>query len=271
MSVHYTVRPCNSGEHSLVDDDVDEDISDYYDEILLQPRGVRPQNGTVLVRVCKKVLANKTTSQNITVDRTKTVHSACELRRVPVESLKKVKAPVDAGIPADVLEKIEKDGHWTASGNRTELGRSRQKKQADRNQTEEDASSGILPEGILLKNVTEYMEDVTDPGEEENPKDSNDISLISKESLSNTDSTKALMPSKDQDQEFVSQNHIFAEPLRLSDDLLDLDYNFTDVNPTQINLSLEYDDYNDQVCLLLDNYLAPEYQIHFHRGPCENY
>ncbi|XP_013861800.1 coagulation factor VIII isoform X2 [Austrofundulus limnaeus] len=256
MSVRYTVRSCNSGDNSLVDDDLDEDISDYYDQILLQPRGVRPRNGTVLVRVCKKAL-NTTDSQNVTVSRRKGVNSACELRRVPVEALKRVKAPVDAGIPADVLDKIEKDGDWTASGNRTELGRSRLKRQADENQTEEDANSGILPEDVLVKNVTEYVKGVTDPvaalklegkrgREEERPKDSNDISLIRKESSSNTDSTEALMPPKDQDQEFVPQNHIFAEPLRLPDDLLDLDYNFTDFNLTQINLSLEYDDYKDQ-------------------------
>lgn len=256
MSVRYTVLSCNSGEHSLVDDDVDEDIFDYYDQIPLQPRGVRPQNGTVLVRVCEKVIANKTASRNVTVDRTKGLNSACELRRVPVEMLKRVKAPVDAGIPDDVLDNIEKDGEWTASGNGTLLGLSQQKN--DENQTEEDANSGISPEDFLFKNVTESIEDMTDPAaglklegrrgrEEERSKDGNDISLIGKESQSNADSPEA----DNQDQEFVPQNHIFAEPLRLTDDLMDLDYNFTDVNLTQLNLSLEHDDYSDQVCLLL--------------------
>lgn len=262
MSIRYTVLPCNSGELSLVDDDVDEDISDYYDQIFLQPRGVRPQNGTVLVRVCKKPVANETRGQNVTVDRTEGVSSACELRRVPVASLKKIK-PQDAGIPNDVLEKIEKEGKWTATENLAELGGSRRRRQAEGNQTEGDSHSGILNEEIVSKDAAEHVENMTETAAEFKlegrsgipnvqkttvPKESNDILKNSEESMV---STEGLISSNYMDENFVPQNHIFAEPVRLPDDLLDLDYNFTDADLNHVDLSLEYDDYKEEVLLRL--------------------
>ncbi|XP_017289806.1 coagulation factor VIII [Kryptolebias marmoratus] len=259
MSIRYTVRPCSNGEFSLVDDEVDEDISDYYDQIFLQPRGVRPRNGTVLVRVCKKLIANKTNSQNVTMDSTRGVGSSCELRRVPVASLKKAQPSLDAGIPEDVLEKIERDGDWAASENRTDHGGSRRKRHADGNWTEGDAVSGSLREEILFKNVENVMDTGTElkldgksgiPGEEQDgtaSKESKDFSLSAEELMSDQVSVEDLFSSDGTDQDFVPHNHIFAEPVRLPDDLLDLDYNITDANLTQIDLSLEYTDYNDEV------------------------
>ncbi|XP_037531746.1 coagulation factor VIII [Nematolebias whitei] len=253
MSIRYTVLPCNNGELSLVDDDVAEDISDYYDQIFLQPRGVRPQNGTVLVRVCKKPVANETRGQNVTMDQTEGVSSACELRRVPVTSLKKITPPLDAGIPKDVLEKIEKDGKWTAAENLAELGGSRRRRQTG------GANSGILNEEIVFKNAAEHVENMTETASKSKlegrsgipnvkkrtvPNESNDILLNSEESKV---SAEDVISSEFMDENFVPQNHIFAEPVRLPDDLLDLDYNFTDANLNQIDLALEYDDYKEEV------------------------
>lgn len=260
MSIRYTVLPCNNGELSLVDDDVDEDISDYYDQIFLQPRGVRPQNGTVLVRVCKKPIANETRGQNVTMDKTEGVSSACELRRVPVASLKKIKPPLDAGIPNDVLEKIEKDGKWTVAENLAELGGSRRRRQA-----EGDANSGTLNEEIVFKNAAEHVENMTETtaefrlegrsgipnvNERTVPNESNDILLNNEESKVSAEDVIS-SEYRYMDENFVPQNHIFAEPVRITEDLLDLDYNFTDANLNQIGLSLEYDDYKEEVLLLL--------------------
>ncbi|KAM4732211.1 venom prothrombin activator pseutarin-C non-catalytic subunit isoform 2-T2 [Anableps anableps] len=179
MTIRYTVRACNDREFPLVDRDNDEDISDYLDNIFLQPRGLRPQNGTVLVRVCKKPVTNNTVGQNVTLG--KDARPLCQLRRVPVASVKREQVPTDMGIPEDVLEKVDRDGGWTAPENQTEAEENRGGRQ--KREAEED----------------------------------------------------------------MGENYIYTESEGLSDDLLDLEYNFTDSNTTQVNLSFKYDDYNSEV------------------------
>ncbi|MED6287812.1 hypothetical protein CHARACLAT_020028 [Characodon lateralis] len=204
MSIRYTVRACNDGEFSLVDHNVDEDISDYYDNIFQQPRGLRPQNGTMLVRVCKKPVANNTTLS-------KDMGPLCELRRMSVASVRRKQVPEDAGIPEDVLEKVERDGDWRAAENPTEAQENRggrQKREAGGNWT-----------------------------------GSNDISLTAEESArQKVQSEDLISPEED-----MGENYIYSESEGLSDELLDLEYNVTDGNTTQVNLSFDYDDYNSEV------------------------
>ncbi|KAM4555108.1 coagulation factor VIII [Odontesthes bonariensis] len=264
MSIRYTVRPCNNGDLPLVDHDVDEDISDYFDEIALQPRGLRPTNGTVLVRVCKKALSSNFNGQNVTIDKTEDSGAACQLRRVPVKSLERAKSPSEGGIPEDILDKIERDGDWTASQNQTDSGENgggRQRRQASGNWTNGDARFGILEdEGTTIEIVGEDVENMTDTDAEVTTEESSellgetnggtielengkDISLSGKAPMSNEDSTADLSSSEDIDQHLELQTHTDSEPERLTDDLLDMEYN----NTAQLDLSLEYDDYSYEV------------------------
>ncbi|KAM4585597.1 venom prothrombin activator oscutarin-C non-catalytic subunit [Fundulus diaphanus] len=201
MSIRYTVRACN--DNPLVDSDEDEDISDYLDNIIQQPRGSRPQNGTVLVRVC-----NNAAGQNVTSG--KDAGALCQLRRVPVASVKREQVPTDAGIPLDVLEKVARDGSWRTAENQTVAGEKRggrQKREAGGNWTE-----------------------------------SNDVSLSAEAPARQTASSEDLTsPEED-----MGENYVYPDAEGLSDDLLDVDYNFTDDNTTELNLSLEYDDYNSE-------------------------
>uniref|UniRef100_A0A3Q2Q8N4 Coagulation factor VIII-like n=1 Tax=Fundulus heteroclitus TaxID=8078 RepID=A0A3Q2Q8N4_FUNHE len=197
MSIRYTVRACN--DNLLVDSDKDEDISPYFDNID-QPRGLRHQNGTVLVRVCSNADGQNVTSA-------KDAGALCQLRRVPAVSVKREQVPIDAGIPLDVLEKVARDGSWRAAENQTEAGEKRggrRKREAGGNWTE-----------------------------------SNDVSLSAEAPARQTASSEDLTsPEED-----MGGNYVYEG---LSDDLLDVDYNLTDDNTTEVNLSLEYDDYNSE-------------------------
>lgn len=211
MTIRYTVRICNDGEFPLVDRDGYEDISDYYDDIFLQPRGLRPQNGTMLVRVCKKPAANNTDGQNVTLGKDASV---CQLKRVPVASVKPEQVPIDSGIPEDVLENVEREGAWTTPENQTEPEENRggrQKREAGGKRT---VNSNITLNGEEPASQQVLSEDVYSPGED------------------------------------MNENYIYSESEEHLDDMLDLEYNFTDDNTTQVNLSFEYDDYNSEVRVL---------------------
>ncbi|XP_042275527.1 coagulation factor VIII [Thunnus maccoyii] len=248
MSIHYTVRPCNNGD--LVDHDGDEDDFFYIDQI--NPRSSRPQNGTVMVRVCKKPLANDTqsavtTGQNITVDG----DLACEL--------KKVTRVTEGGIPQDILEELERGTeHGGEGGNR-------RRRQAEGNWRDGDISSGATEDGETGIEVEgEGMENRTNTGAEvqaeegsetsgekngtkEELKDSNEILLDGNPLLNTKVSTVEGRDSKEMDRNLVPQNHIQTKPERQTVDLLGLDYTYTadNDNATQTYLSLEYDDYSD--------------------------
>ncbi|XP_032410683.1 coagulation factor VIII isoform X1 [Xiphophorus hellerii] len=207
MTIRYTVRVCK--EFSLVDRDEDEDISEYMDKALLQPRGLRPQNGTMLVRVCKKPVANNTVGQNVTLG--EDAHGLCQLKRVPAASVKREQVPSEVGIPEDVLEEVDRDGGWATPENLTkaELNRGgRQKREAGGNWTE---NNDITLNGDASESQQVRSENLISPVEE------------------------------------MGENYIYSESEGLLDDLLDLEYNFTDGNTTEVNLSFEYDDYNSEV------------------------
>ena len=267
MSISYSVLPCNSGGLPDIgrDDDLD-DFSDYVDQLNLLPRGSRPENHTVLVKVCKKPLddnstqSGNSTGQNVTHTEEQAI---CKLKRVTVTSARgQADNQSEGGIPLDILEKLERDEEWTVT-NQTGPGKTgggRQRRQAEGNWTDGDIGSGASEEGGaeleigggIVGNITDTAAEVKSqgrsdmPSEESGPKEeleeSNEISLTKK--------VVALEPStsEEMDTNFVWKNLIQSEPEQLRVDLPLLEYNYTaDNNQTQIDLSLEYDDYGNQV------------------------
>ncbi|XP_062281333.1 coagulation factor VIII [Scomber scombrus] len=235
MSIHYTVRPCDNGDLPLVDrDEDDDDISDFIDDIDLQPRGMRSQKNTVMIKLCEKSLTNSTqsavtTGQNVTTDG----KLRCKLSSEGGNNV------TEGGIPQDILDEL--------AGERV----GRQRRQSEGNWTDGDISSGATEDGETGMEIEgEIMENRTDTGAEvrEMPSEKNDT----KEELEH--SNEILLDSnphssQEMDRNLVLQNHIQTETEQQTVDLQGLDYNYTgdDNNATQIDLSLEYDDYSDEV------------------------
>lgn len=280
MSIRYSVLYSND-EDRVDRDGIVEDISDYIDQIDLQVRSRRPENHTVLVRVCKKPLADNDTqsvnasSQNVTTDTTGAEgQSGCWLKNVTVTSLEGGNPGMvsEGEIPQDILEKIERDGEWMVSQNGTEPGEEgsvRMRRHAEGNWTDVDISSGASGNGGTLVDIEEEsVENRTDAGAEVQAEERSEMSSVnngtkveleeSNEILLNNDqqlnekvSTVERDSSEEMDQNFVPQNHVQSERERLTVDVLDRDYNYTTVinKTTGIDLSLEYDDYGQEVLL----------------------
>uniref|UniRef100_A0AAX7VW76 F5/8 type C domain-containing protein n=1 Tax=Astatotilapia calliptera TaxID=8154 RepID=A0AAX7VW76_ASTCA len=229
------------------------------------PRGLRPENHTVLVRVCKKARAQNSTQSLNTTAQTEGTGPRCRLRKVNIASLKGGKAPSESEIPLDVLKELDRDGERAASENQTEHGeRQRQRRQANRNETDEDISSeDLMDEEITMEIVGEVVENMTDidakaKAEESREmqsekndtvvelEESNEIILDREPLLSTKVSAAELQNSADMDKNLVPQNHIRIKPERLIHDLPDVEVNYTAANTT-IDLSFEYDDYSYEV------------------------
>ncbi|XP_069550600.1 coagulation factor VIII [Brachyistius frenatus] len=264
MSIRYSVRPCNNGD-LLVDHNEDEDdISDFIDEIALRPRGFRSQNPTGLVRVCNQSV--NTSNENVTSDKPEGTGAACPLRKVTVTSQEGGKPALEGGIPLDILEEIERDEE--VSQNLTEPAENtgaRRRRYADGNWTDGDVSSRAFEDGrTTIKIGGEFVENVTDTDAEEEaeeksevsennttivePEEGNEIVLNNERLLNKNVSTVESNNSNDMDENLESQNHIQIQPERLTDDLLELEYNYTaDSNTTRIDMALQYDDYGQEV------------------------
>ncbi|XP_068181094.1 coagulation factor VIII isoform X2 [Antennarius striatus] len=289
MSIYYTVRPCDNGDLPLVDHDTDEDdISEFIDQLDLQPRGKSPQNRTIWIRVCNKTLINNTQSvnisgQNVTDSKTEGTgvegQPGCQLKKVTVTSQ-------DGGIPLDILEEMEIDGEWKTSRNETEHNREggvRQRRQAEGNGTDVDIRSGAAEEveeergegggggggggGAVIVIREQAVENKTNIGAEvtaeqrsemssviteptgEHEEGSN-ISLTSKLLLSKKVSTKEQNSSQN-----MNKNYSTSKPEQPQV----LEYNNTaDRNLTGIALSLDYDDYSQEVNNTSDEYATNE-------------
>uniref|UniRef100_A0A8C8DX86 Coagulation factor VIII, procoagulant component n=1 Tax=Oryzias sinensis TaxID=183150 RepID=A0A8C8DX86_9TELE len=155
MSIRYTVRyTCNNRDVPLVDHNKDEDITEYLDEILPLPRGVRPQNDTALIRLCKRPLANNQ-SNALNVNQTEDISASCELRRVPVALLEKIKSREEEGIPEDILGNIDREGVWKARQNKSETGVNRWRRRADGNWIEREKSFKGTTIEVLAENINQ--------------------------------------------------------------------------------------------------------------------
>ncbi|XP_011478321.4 coagulation factor VIII [Oryzias latipes] len=270
MSIRYTVRPCNNGDVPLVDHNRDEDISAYLDKILPLPRGVRPQNDTALIRLCKRPLANNKSNPS-NVNQTEDTSASCELRRVPVALLEKIKSHEEEGIPEDILGNIDREGLWKAHQNKSETGVNRWRRRADGNWIEREKSFKGTTLEIVEKNV-DSAANITADNEEthveivgegaDNLADTNSEAKTKERNVSLSENNETVELEEDNDfilspdvqnsskvlAENINQNWellslISGESEWLTDDMLELDNSINDANTTELGLSLEYDDY----------------------------
>ncbi|XP_035525387.1 coagulation factor VIII isoform X1 [Morone saxatilis] len=254
MSIHYTVRPCDNGDLPLVDrDGLEDDISDYIDHI--DPRGRRPQNNTVLVKLCKKT--KKTEGAGAEGQ-----SAECESKTVEGEEPSLVSG---GGIPLDILEEIEIDGEWTVSQNGTEPGGEgsvRQRRQAEGNGTDVDISSGASEDGGVGMEIGEQaVENGTDAGPKGKAEKRSEMSSVnngtqgelgeSNEILLNSNPLldKKVSSVEPTSSEEMDKNLIQSEPEHLKVDMPDPEYNYTveDDNTPGLDMSFQYDDYSQEV------------------------
>ncbi|KAK2849050.1 hypothetical protein Q5P01_008884 [Channa striata] len=279
MSIRYTVRLCDNEELPLADrDGLEEDISDYVDQI--EPRTGRPQNRTVLVRVCKKLIDNNTWSANSSSSNVSAVgQSECHLRKVVVTSAAGENPNMisEGEIPKDILEELEKDGKWTVSQNRAEPGEykcGRRRRQTEGNWTDNsseasaDGETNTEIEEYSVENRTETGTDMKTEEKSEMPSQKNETNeeleegneiILESNSLLN-ENVSAAEPVESEDlHENLSQNHIQSERERLTADVLNVEYNYTAGNNTaSIDLSLEYDDYDQEINRTSDGFVTSD-------------
>lgn len=263
MSIQYTVRSCDRGDNGLVDHERDIDISDYIDQLELGPRGMRPQNNTMLVRVCKKPLAPNDTQSLNTSDangvgnRTHVTkadrQSRCQLRRV---TLKPQKGQNTEGvIPQDVLEGLEIDKEL-ASYNAT----TRQRRQVEGNRTSFDIGSEASGDRVT---VTQILEQVKENG-------TNGIATVTADGSNQTSSVSNASAEEFEDNNEIVLNrvpHLDINPstapptitnnqryIQLAPERLRLFEQKIEKNGTAdssytegIRMSIEYDDYSQEV------------------------
>ncbi|KAA8588858.1 hypothetical protein FQN60_010203 [Etheostoma spectabile] len=256
MSIRYTVRQSDDG-NQVDRDGVEDDISDYIDQIDLQPRGRRPENRTQLVQVCRNNVANNntqsvnTSSQNVTNgDTGAEEQSECQLE-------------AEEEIPQDILEDTQRDGESTISQNGTEPGGEgggRQRRQAEGNWTDVDISTGASEDGGTGMEVTKKaMENRTDTGAEEKAEERREMSSVNNGTKGELEKSNEILLNSDPQQnkkvstvdlsysENMDQNHIQSEPERLTVDRLKYNYTADKNNTPGIDLSFEYDDYSQEV------------------------
>lgn len=244
MSIQYTVLTCE--KDLLVDREIDEDdISDYLDALDLSPRGMRPRSGRVLLRVCKKIPVSNSTqlvnasAVNATDDR------RCYLKEVTFTRLGQEDVNTTSGekIPEDILEELEIDGEVTkAPGESGGEGAVRQRRQAEDTRTrsgEEDREEGMEIQKQTLGNETNTTFTTEKNGTKEELEEGNEISLSGTPARSKVTSTVEPATS-----EQMVQNHIPYEGERLKP-LRQQSHNFTGNE-----LSIDYDDYNQEVPVL---------------------
>lgn len=270
MTIQYTVVPCGNGELSLVDHDgYTEDISDYIDQLDMGPRGMRPQNNTVLVRVCKKRLAHNNTRSfnasdpNVAGNRTDVTkvdrQPRCQLRRVPLKS--QGRQDTVEIIPQDVLEGLDVGRELPSSQNVTDGGGEsgvRLRRQLEGNGMDVDMGSGASEDGVTVtweqdvENRTDSVAEAKADGSNQTASvnsasgeefdDSNEIVLSSNPLLSLKPTTVAPTVSDD-------QNYVRLESEKRQSHKVELESNNTaDSNyTTRIGLAVEYDDYSQEV------------------------
>ncbi|KAM8909589.1 coagulation factor VIII isoform 2-T2 [Spinachia spinachia] len=261
MSIRYSVLASEDGDR-VHRDGIPADVYDYIDQPHLQPRGRRNHTVLVPVPVCKNSLANNDTQsviasmQNVTCEK----ESPSQLKEVTATS-----AEEQGGIPQDVLQEIERDGELTDSQNGNIPGREgggRRRRQAEGNRSDVDIDSGATGYGGEIGedavNRTEAAAEVkaeksnkastVNNGTNGEPKDVNDILQESDPPLQEKDSTVRLTSSEEMDQNLVPQNPLWSEPEQFTGDLPHPEYNRTVDNnvTTGMELSLEYDDYNQE-------------------------
>lgn len=265
MSIQYTVRSCDHGDNDLVDHERDaDDISDYIDQLELGPRGIRPQNNTVLVRVCKRPLAPNDTqslntsdanwasnSTNVTeTDR----QSRCQLKRVTLKT--QDRNNTDGVIPQDVLEGLEIDKELV-SLNAT----IRQRRQVDDNRTSVEISTEASGDDVTVTAIWEHVMEnrnnsiamETADGGNQTSSANNTSGEAFNDNTENRDAHLDIHPSTAPPLNSSDLSHVQLAPGRLRLFELKIEKNTTaDSNYTAgIQKSVEYDDYSEEVIFFL--------------------
>lgn len=161
--------------------------------------------------------------------------------------------------PRGVRPQDEKEKETKPEG----AGGGRRRRQAEESWTDGEVSSGAADNGeTTLEIGGEATENKTDTGVEINvelesemtngtKEESNEILLEGNPQLNTKVSTVEPSNLQEMDQNFLPQNLIQSDPEQQTVDLLGLEYNYTtNINTSGIDLSLEYDDYNQEVLLL---------------------
>lgn len=262
MSIQYTVLTCERDD-LLVDREIDEDdISDYIDTLGLGPRGLRPQNGTVLLRVCKKVPINNSTQSVNTSALNATNERRCYLKKVTLTPPGREDANVtsEERIPEDILEELEIDGEVTEAPNGTRGERAvRRRRQVEGDRThsgEEGREEGMEIQKQTVGNGTNTTFTTEKNRTKEEPEEGNEISPSCTPSRSEVTSTVEPVTSEEMDQNYIPSE---AEKLK--------PHQQQSHNLMRNELSVEYDDYNQEVlfvtCVCLWTLIRPDAIQHF--------
>nr|XP_020451699.1 coagulation factor VIII-like [Monopterus albus] len=254
MSIRYSVISCGSGD--LVDKNRFVENICYTDQIHLQPRGSGPQNRTALV----------TSTQSVNISG----HNVTNDKSGPVEEQstslggRKPSMVSEGDIPKDILEELDRGSNWTMAQNKIEHREKRgvrQRRQAGGNWT--DISSGASKDGGNgTENAGETAEIRTDTGAAIKSEERSEVPSEKNGMEEELEGSNEILLSRNPTVEpsmshNLPQNHIQAEPEQLTADLLEYNYN----NATRIGLSVEYDDYTQEVNNASDvfdtNYVNP--------------
>lgn len=286
MSIQYTVRSCDHGDNDLVDHERDtEDISDYIDQLDMElgPRGFRPQNRTVLVRVCKRLSslnetrflnasdANGGNSTNVT-ETNRLLR--CRLKTVTVKTQEKHNS--DDVIPLDILEGLDSDKELVSHNATT-----RQRRQLEETSGEisSETSEDDVAETVIWEQVIESRDDITEgvnqkvSGNNGFAEEFDDYTGI----VLNRDAQSDINPSSGLLLNSSNPNYVQSEPERLRLFELEIEKNnASDGNYTAgIQMSVEYDDYSEEVMIffltlliLEDSLLQERTWPHNHNPKC---
>ncbi|XP_029021145.1 coagulation factor VIII [Betta splendens] len=128
MSIQYSVRVCDTGDQLVDrDDGLEDDISDYIDQINLGPRGFRPQDRAVLAQLCKRLNNSSSRSLNASSQREEWGRSEGGGANSSRGS--------EGEIPKDVLQEVDRDG--TEAGD-TAGGRGRRQAESPQKETRDE-------------------------------------------------------------------------------------------------------------------------------------
>lgn len=251
MSIQYTVLTCEREDLS-VDHELDEDnFSDYVDNLVLGLRGMRPRNHTVLLKVCNKVpITNSTHSVN-TSALNATDGRRCYLKKVTLTPPGGEEANITPGerIPEDVLEELQLDGEVKAAPNGIRVGERalRRRRQAEGNGTDFDIYSGDEG-GEERSEIQERPSEIrtntsanaTGINRTKELEEGNEILLTGNPANSKRSFTVEPVTSEE-----MVQNYIMSEEEKLKR------YQQQLGNIAANELSVEYDDYNQEVLFLM--------------------
>ncbi|XP_072293791.1 coagulation factor VIII [Eucyclogobius newberryi] len=231
MSILYSVRPCENGKLPLVDHDEEEDVFDYLDYIDFGPRGLRPPNQTITVRVCKKRI-------NATQDETKGINKAsrCQLKNMTVAQLSSVKAKKEQEeeIPLDILKE-------TGVNIDSEQLNVRLKRQTYGNWTEDD---------LLSEERTEYWELESKNVSSTTRKENNQIFSDINSTRYDLEGDNEILLDSTHSMESEAKELLHYPPTNTEKQTADFDLEFKNntenENVTNISLSVDYDDYSQE-------------------------